>query len=92
MKVLFAAVVLIVVGAAGTVYLGLYNVAASSPHNAATVWLFETARHASVERQSRGIDIPDLDSDDLKLAGVNDFDVMCASCHGAPGREPLVRA
>jgi len=33
---------------------------------------------------------PSLDDEALQLAGINDFDAMCAACHGAPGQDPEV--
>ena len=88
MKMLIAGAVLVSAIAAGIIYTGLYDVAASAPHNGATEWLLSAMMRASVERQARGIEIPNLDDEDLKLAGINDFNVMCAGCHGAPGRKP----
>ena len=87
MKMFITGVALAVVVAAGIVYTGLYDVAASSPHNAVTEWLFSTAMHASVARQARDIEMPDLRSEELRLVGISDFDAMCAGCHGAPGRK-----
>lgn len=72
----------------GFAYSGLYDVSASSSHSGFTNWLLSTASHASVKRHASGVEVPDLDDESLKLAGINDFDSMCASCHGAPGREP----
>ncbi len=60
-----------------------------APHIAAFVnWLLTTTSHASVERRAKDIVVPNLDDDSLARAGVNDFNDMCAGCHGAPGRDP----
>ncbi len=50
-----------------------------------------TTLDQSVKRYADTIQAPDLSADELKLAGINDFDAMCVTCHGAPGkeREPL---
>jgi mono/diheme cytochrome c family protein len=80
-------VALLMLGAAVFAYSGLYNVAASSPHNALTAWLLSTTVDASVARRAAGVEVPDLSDPELKLAGASAFDAMCAICHGAPGRE-----
>lgn len=72
----------------GFAYSGLYDVSASSSHNGMTSWLLSTTSHASVKRRARSVEVPDLEDESLVLAGINDFDSMCAGCHGAPGREP----
>ena len=85
----FLAVIIIgAIVAVSFIYSGLYDVSANAPHGGVVSWLLSTTSHASVERHARGIDVPDLSDDALALAGVNDFDSMCAGCHGAPGREP----
>jgi len=32
--------------------------------------------------------VPDLSDGELRLAGINDFDSMCAECHTVPGKSP----
>jgi len=85
----FALVFIIaVISLVGFAYSGLYNVSAISPHSGFTDWLLSTTSHASIERRARKVDVPDLEDEALLMAGINDFDSMCAGCHGAPGREP----
>ncbi len=69
-------------------YSGIYNVSASSSHSRIVNWFLSTTSHASVERQAKDIEVPNLNDDALALAGVNDFNGMCAGCHGAPGQTP----
>jgi mono/diheme cytochrome c family protein len=91
MKILFALVIVIVLAALGVIgyaYSGLYDVSASSSHNGFVDWLLSTTSHASIERRSSDIPVPNLDDEGLILAGINDFNSMCAGCHGAPGRDP----
>ena len=76
------------VGAIGFAYSGLYDVGASSPHGGFLNWLLSTTSHASVERRARDIEVPNLEESTLILAGINDFNGMCAGCHGAPGKNP----
>ena len=85
---LIAIVAVAILAVAGFVYSGLYDVSASSPHNSVERWFLSTMSHASIERRARDIDVPDLSDDQLVLAGINDFNSMCAGCHGAPGRNP----
>ncbi|MCI0518160.1 MAG: cytochrome c, partial [Woeseiaceae bacterium] len=80
--------VLGVLGAIGFAYSGIYDVSASSSHSGFVSWLLTATSRASVERRAAGIELPDLDDEGLKVAGVNDFASMCAGCHGAPGQEP----
>jgi len=74
--------------AIGFAYSGLYDVSASSPHGGFVNWFLSTTSHVSVERRASDIEVPDLDDDSLILAGANDYNSMCAACHGAPGINP----
>lgn len=69
------------------VYSGFYSVGADVPHNKVTYWLLETIRDQSIARASSSIDVPDLDSPDLLLAGGPDYNDMCATCHLKPGTD-----
>ena len=86
--ILLLAGLLVVVGAVGFAYSGFYDVSASSPHSGLVNWLLSTSSHASIERQAKGVSVPDLSDTALVRAGINDFDAMCAGCHGAPGKNP----
>ncbi len=91
MKTITTLIAVIVVGVLATLgfaYSGFYDVSASSPHGGFVNWLLSTTTHASVERRASEIDVPNLEDEELTLAGVNDFAGMCAGCHGAPGHEP----
>lgn len=91
MKIVSMLVIAVIIGlivVVGFVYSGLYNVSATSPHSGFANWVMSTTMHASVDRRAKNIDVPNLDDEALQLAGINDFDAMCAACHGAPGRDP----
>ena len=88
LKTLIVAVATVALGAILYAYSGIHDVSASSPHSGVISWLLSTTSHASVERRSSDIDVPDLSDASLASAGIKDFDAMCAACHGAPGREP----
>lgn len=82
------ATLLVIVAAAVFIYSGAYNVGASSPHSATSNWVLATTREASVSRHAKSIVVPDLQSDALRQAGINDYEGMCVACHGAPGKQP----
>ncbi len=86
LRTLIIAVAVGVVAIIGFAYSGIYDVSAGSSHSSILHWLLSTTSHVSIERQAKAIEVPDLNDDALALAGVNDFNEMCASCHGAPGR------
>jgi len=69
-------------------YSGLFDVSATTPHSALTKWLMTSTMHASVERQGKSIEVPDLNENSLMLEGINDFEAMCVNCHGAPDKKP----
>ncbi len=71
----------------GFVYSGIYNVSACSSHSSMVNWLLSTTSHASIERRAKDVEVPDLSDDAMARAGVNDFNGMCAGCHGAPGKD-----
>ncbi|MCZ6687861.1 MAG: cytochrome c [Gammaproteobacteria bacterium] len=91
MKILPILAITLIVGllaVVGFAYSGLYDVSANSPHSSLVSWLLSTASHASIERRAKGIEVPRHKDNTLALAGIGDFDSMCAACHGAPGRDP----
>ena len=61
---------------------------ASSLHSNMVNWLLSTVSHASIERQSKGIEVPDLDEGTRVLAGVKDFNSKCVACRSLPGQAP----
>ena len=88
LKTLIIAVATVAIGAIVYAYSGIHDVSARSPHSGVISWLLSTTSHASVERRSSDIEVPDLSDASLARAGIKDFDAMCVACHGAPGREP----
>jgi len=82
----------VAVAAAGLVYSGAYNVAATSKHWSATHWILEKTVHRSVDAQAAGITAPRLGAEEQLLAGATNFDAMCSGCHAPPGAKPSVAA
>ena len=77
-----------VIAIVGFAYSGIYDVSAGSSHSSMANWLLSTTSHASIARRAKDIEVPNLSDDAMARAGVNDFNGMCAGCHGAPGRDP----
>ena len=88
LKIIVSLLMIAAIATTGFAYSGLYDVSASSSHSGVVNWLLSTTSHASIERQARNVNVPDLSNESLARAGINDFDAMCAGCHGAPGRAP----
>jgi mono/diheme cytochrome c family protein len=83
---LLVAALTLVLGAGAVIYVGLYDVAATTPHWPATAWLLEAARTRSIKAQAAGIAVPPRLDDPAKvIIGVEHYAVHCAICHGAPG-------
>ena len=85
---LLVAAVIVAVGAVAFAYSGLYDVSARAPHSGPIQWLLSKTSDAAVARRAAAIDVPDLSADALALAGINDYQAMCAGCHGVPGEAP----
>lgn len=79
--------VAVLAAAAGmaTVYLGLYNVAASEQHWKPVRQLLETAMHQSVRLRARSVPEPPLFNETMVLRGAGCYRDQCLQCHGGPG-------
>jgi mono/diheme cytochrome c family protein len=87
-KCLLMAFGIVVIGAAGFIYSGLYPMGADVPHNSLTYWALETLRERSVARAASEIKVPDdLESSERLLAGGADYNDMCSGCHLKPGKK-----
>lgn len=76
----------VLVGATGFVYSGLYNIAADEPHWSSTKQILETLRDRSIQVRADDIDVPTgLDSAQMIAKGAGQYDAMCVNCHLAPG-------
>lgn len=69
-------------------FSGGYDVAATTPHTRTVAWLLDSIRKRSVSRHAMDVNPPDLSDPKLILAGLNDFEAMCAQCHTRPGGTP----
>jgi cytochrome c553 len=78
-------------GALLFVWLGIFNVGASSGHSDLAYRVLHFAMRRSVAARAGGGKTPDLSDPVLILRGANHFQTGCAPCHGAPGapRSPV---
>jgi mono/diheme cytochrome c family protein len=86
MRSVIAILAVLLLGATGYIYLGLFDVAATDHHSAPVHWVMEQARIRSIRAHAAGIEAPPgLDTPQEVLAGADHFAAHCAVCHGAPG-------
>ncbi|ESR23871.1 c-type cytochrome [Lutibaculum baratangense] len=73
-------------------FIGFFNVAASTGHWAVTDVVLHTVMRQSVKFHASGIELADLDDMGLVQAGAGHFEAGCAPCHGSPAerRNPVV--
>lgn len=75
-----------VLGAAGFVWSGTYDVGADTPHWRPTYAVLETLRERSIEARAASLQVPaDLASPTRIQQGAGNYAAMCAGCHLAPG-------
>lgn len=86
---------LIIVGAVGSVLglvlllmSGVLNFAASTGHWDITDLFFDMAARQSITARSIGIHPPDLNDPRMIRRGAGHYEMVCAACHGSPGRPP----
>ena len=83
-------------GAAGTItlaaafgllviYSGAFNTTADTPHEPAIAWVTHNTMIHSVRARAKDISAPARFSQTQVLAGLHDYDRLCAACHGGPG-------
>lgn len=82
-------VVFAAAGAAGAVYLGLFNVAADEPHSPFVFAVMDTARVRSIKAHASGITVPaGYDAGAGMTGAAEHFSEHCVTCHGGPGTKP----
>ena len=74
-----------VVGAAGFIWAGLYNIGATSQHLQPVFTVLTIAMHRSVRLHARNIEPPPLEDEAMIRRGATCFHDKCVQCHGAPG-------
>lgn len=84
---LVAAAALAVLAGVAYMYSGLYNVAATAPHNALSRWILRTTQKNSVQVRAESVGAPPQLSAEQLRHGAEHFADTCVQCHGAPGVE-----
>ena len=83
---LLMAVLVVPLAAGALIYVGLYDVAATTPHWLVARAILETARVRSIKAHASGLETPlGLEDPAKVLIGVEHYAAHCAVCHGAPG-------
>lgn len=82
-----AALAILVIAAVAVILSGAYDVAATTPHNGLTHWVLTTTMRHSVTNRATQSGKPMPVTEELAQRGFADFDEMCVTCHGAPGKE-----
>jgi mono/diheme cytochrome c family protein len=85
-RILATLALVAVIAGVAFVWSGRYNVAASSPESAPVAWALATTRDHSIARRSGAV-VPRALDKVLAEAGAREYDEMCVTCHGAPGRK-----
>jgi len=91
MKILIGFILALFVLAAagvGIVLSGAYNVAATAPHTRVGAWLLDTAKRRSIAVRGSSVQTPQQLTEEQALRGFKEFNEMCVTCHGAPGKAP----
>ena len=82
-----ASLALLLVVVAAFALAGGYNVAATEEHNGLTRWFLATVMQRSVASRATSVNAPTQFTSEQVAEGFSEFDEMCVTCHGAPGRE-----
>ena len=71
----------------GGLYLfnGIYNFAATSPHNNLTSLIINKSVEKSVKKHAKYVPMSHLEVNAKIEEGAEEYDEMCAMCHGGPG-------
>ena len=91
---LLAAAAAVIVGASAggaVVFGGVYDVGATAGHARPIELVLRRTMESSVKRHAGRISVPDnIDLTDTAYAAgyFGHYDAACATCHGAPGRQP----
>jgi mono/diheme cytochrome c family protein len=88
MKPLLAFIAFVLLGAAGFVYSGLYDISATDQHLAPTYYAIRVTMERSVARRAKDIDVPPLGAPAQLERGLSLYRAHCVQCHGAPGIAP----
>ena len=74
------------------IYTGTYNLSATIPHMKTTESAIQMMKEKSIKANWKDIEVPNLNDKNLILSGYKGYDVMCVTCHSAPGKSASVIA
>jgi mono/diheme cytochrome c family protein len=83
-----AALILAVVACSAFIAAGGYNIAASDEHAGLTHWLLDKTKQRSVAVRAETNRVPETFNATQVKGGFTEYNEMCVTCHGAPGKEP----
>lgn len=86
-----ATVAVAAVTGGAVVFGGFYNVSATTGHAKPLEFVLRKTMESSVERHARSVARPDgvsMHDRDYAARFFGHYDAACATCHGAPGRDP----
>jgi mono/diheme cytochrome c family protein len=81
-----AAIVVICISALVVIITGAYNIAATVPHTGFERIIFSTTMRNSVLSRA-GSDTEHVTGEEQVREGFREYNEMCITCHGAPGKE-----
>lgn len=85
-------IVLAALAAAGVIFSGVFNVAATVTDAPALSWVLVTTREASIKRHARDIQAPSPGGAQQVENGFRIYREMCVMCHTPVGRTPTPMA
>ena len=71
-------------------FSGFYNLSATIPHMKITESAIYMMKERSIRTNSKNIQVPNLENQNLLLSGFKGYDEMCVTCHSAPGKSASV--
>jgi len=67
------------------IYSGIYDIAATEPHNPVARWALSTTMQRSVTAHAAEVEVPATFTKEQFRRGLEHFEETCATCHRGPG-------
>jgi mono/diheme cytochrome c family protein/ketosteroid isomerase-like protein len=77
--------VLVLIGAAAFIYLGIFAPGADEPHSALVHRILQVSRDRAIAVRADDLKVPNLSDAAVIRQGAGNYAVMCSGCHLAPG-------
>lgn len=78
-------IIILLVGGGLYLFNGMYNFAATSPHNNLTSLIIHESMEKSIKKHAKYVPMSHLEGNTSIKEGAEEYDEMCAMCHGGPG-------